>query len=356
MNNPLSLNRYSYVHNNPVNFTDPTGHWQEGDENLPPDAQEAILDLTDAYYETNDPDERQRIHQEAESIRECYSSGECGNSGGSDGGNPGNHGPTLAERIAARLSAFNQYAGISSSSMDYGSYLSLALNTTDEIQGRGSIGGLFDFDRSNNKGKEKDKSVKIACIVCGDFEEIDIERNSGVNLFKWLPRKMWEVPLIYIEDHKGYELTGKLLRHSLQDEPPDLILTNVYTTNLVRNSIEYQNFVNNVVDQANKDKSTAINVNTSLAFKSGDLFAAIHKANINLSGELKDGMWDISISVTDLFNFELTTSKDKLFGDSWKEWWANNIAAVDQLMGVIVPFNVEIKFRDSETSWMDIRR
>jgi hypothetical protein len=30
--------------------------------------------------------------------------------------------------------------------MDYGSYLSLALNTTAKIQGRGSIGGLFDFD------------------------------------------------------------------------------------------------------------------------------------------------------------------------------------------------------------------
>jgi hypothetical protein len=49
-NDPLSLNRYSYVHNNPVNFIDPTGHWQEGDENLSEGAQEAILDLTDQYY------------------------------------------------------------------------------------------------------------------------------------------------------------------------------------------------------------------------------------------------------------------------------------------------------------------
>ena len=29
MDNPLSLNRYTYVHNNPVNNVDPSGHWCE---------------------------------------------------------------------------------------------------------------------------------------------------------------------------------------------------------------------------------------------------------------------------------------------------------------------------------------
>jgi hypothetical protein len=32
MSNPQSLNRYSYVRNNPINFNDPTGHMEENDD------------------------------------------------------------------------------------------------------------------------------------------------------------------------------------------------------------------------------------------------------------------------------------------------------------------------------------
>lgn len=54
VNNPLSLNRYTYCHNDPINFTDPTGHWEKGDENLTDNAQQSIKVLTDNWYKADD--------------------------------------------------------------------------------------------------------------------------------------------------------------------------------------------------------------------------------------------------------------------------------------------------------------
>lgn len=73
--NPLSLNLYTYVHNDPINFWDPTGHWQASDAyELNPDAQAKIIALTNAYFEAKTKDERDRIHDEAEAIRRDPSS------------------------------------------------------------------------------------------------------------------------------------------------------------------------------------------------------------------------------------------------------------------------------------------
>lgn len=49
-NDPLSLNLYTYSSNNPIKYTDTTGHWQQGDENLTQQARVDISRLTDLYH------------------------------------------------------------------------------------------------------------------------------------------------------------------------------------------------------------------------------------------------------------------------------------------------------------------
>lgn len=45
-NNPLSLNRYTYVHNSPLMFWDPTGHWEQGDEKLLNKEDQAVFSFS----------------------------------------------------------------------------------------------------------------------------------------------------------------------------------------------------------------------------------------------------------------------------------------------------------------------
>ncbi|WP_066494857.1 RHS repeat-associated core domain-containing protein [Abyssisolibacter fermentans] len=73
--NPLSLNLYVYCYNDPVRFVDPTGHWggkagEYDDRKLSRSEQKKIKRLTDAYFSTKDDEERKRIHEKANKIRE----------------------------------------------------------------------------------------------------------------------------------------------------------------------------------------------------------------------------------------------------------------------------------------------
>ncbi|MEF2246470.1 S8 family serine peptidase [Paenibacillus sp. IITD108] len=66
---PLSLNLYTYVHNEPIMYWDPTGHWEEGDQKLNKEAQAKIIALTNAYYKAQTSAEKKAIQAQAEAIR-----------------------------------------------------------------------------------------------------------------------------------------------------------------------------------------------------------------------------------------------------------------------------------------------
>jgi RHS repeat-associated protein len=92
---PYTQNRYAYVGNNPINRWDPLGYWMAGDENLSDDAFERIGELTEQWENAATKEEKDRIHQEADRVREQDRNGgsggsdDSGSSGGSSGGSGG---------------------------------------------------------------------------------------------------------------------------------------------------------------------------------------------------------------------------------------------------------------------------
>ncbi|MFD2115630.1 hypothetical protein ACFSTH_11660 [Paenibacillus yanchengensis] len=91
MNNPLTLNLYTYVHNNPLKYVDPTGHKKSGNKHLSDyynnqfqvfttareEAQKLIfsLDKKSSYYKINLFAFRKfqyNLDNQADSIRTSY--------------------------------------------------------------------------------------------------------------------------------------------------------------------------------------------------------------------------------------------------------------------------------------------
>ena len=87
---PYTQNRYAYVGNNPINRWDPLGYWMAGDENLSDDAYERIRELTEEWDNATTQEDRDRIHGEANDVRNQDRNGgndddddDTGGSGGS---------------------------------------------------------------------------------------------------------------------------------------------------------------------------------------------------------------------------------------------------------------------------------
>ena len=71
--NPLSLNLYTYCHNEPIMYYDPTGHWEVGDEKLSAKAQSQISRWTNEYYaaeKAGNTKAMEEAHKKAEAVRQ----------------------------------------------------------------------------------------------------------------------------------------------------------------------------------------------------------------------------------------------------------------------------------------------
>jgi RHS repeat-associated protein len=77
-NDPLSLNLYTYCHNEPIMYTDPTGHVEACDIHLSTEDQAKILKYTEYYYAATTEKAKDYWHQQAVAMRTAAGSGISG--------------------------------------------------------------------------------------------------------------------------------------------------------------------------------------------------------------------------------------------------------------------------------------
>jgi len=67
---PLSLNLYTYCHNEPVMYTDPTGHYKEGDEIYSANVQKLLYDYGQAYANATKDEDKKNAANAAAKLRD----------------------------------------------------------------------------------------------------------------------------------------------------------------------------------------------------------------------------------------------------------------------------------------------
>ncbi len=117
-NDPLSLNHYTYCHNEPIMYTDPTGHWEAGDENLSSEDQQAIIEATDDWNDAKDRGDQAGMdaaHKRAKEIRDnaanrgsTDSGDSSGNSGSSSSGSSESSSSSSSSASKALAKAIDQ--------------------------------------------------------------------------------------------------------------------------------------------------------------------------------------------------------------------------------------------------------
>ncbi len=146
----------------------------------------------------------------------------------------------------------------------------------------------------------------------------------------------------------GYTTAADLLAHSLQDNPSKFIYSSSSTyAQQIANSSECQSLIGIFKNKVNGTNLTGKIITGSITLNSTtDLHLAYNKVNYKIIGQKTNGRWNLSITITDVYDFE-TQAWVNSMTDNDLITILNNYAAIAQSQGAIVPFNVEIALNAS---------
>jgi len=165
-----------------------------------------------------------------------------------------------------------------------------------------------------------------------------------------LAKKTWEIGADeYLIGQKGWNLSADLLKKSLGDDRKAYYDSDSYPSQMIQNSDQFKNFVKNIIP-ADADSFSTYTEDGSFELEgtqqADDLFVALHNYRASISGKKNDdGTWTIKATIGDVYDFsEFVTPGDPRLTSLKKAflWGANDLAYIDEKMGLIKPLKVYI--------------
>ncbi len=167
-----------------------------------------------------------------------------------------------------------------------------------------------------------------------------------------LAKKLWRIVINKTLVPRNWDVAALLMRHSLQNSPGKLTFNeNHFVTQKVKKSVFYKRFIRKIVKKVPKNSGQKVSGTDSIAFRNGDLFAAINRARVEYKGKIcrYKGRWKskLIVKITDKYDFHFLAGNyyksefEKILGTV-----ANNMAWSDQFFDVIHKFNIEINIKD----------
>lgn len=181
-------------------------------------------------------------------------------------------------------------------------------------------------------------------VASNPINYIDPYGLAWYNPWDWIvgaERWIWMQVANYYMRPRGLTVSAELLEHSLLDNPLPLNPYNNANAK-IRGSTEYSNFINSIQDG---NYSSWVGPGT-IEFRSDlDLFAAFQHVRMFYKG-CKFGSWhDLHIKITDTYTFHWQRLESSSFFNFLTTLGAN-FAYIDQLLGIITPYDIEIAFKD----------
>ena len=224
-----------------------------------------------------------------------------------------------------------------------------------------------------NKIYKKNENI-FQKIMNGEYDTIQKISFSVVNLafslyynkkpylsdeLQWLQHYVLKGGIMFLS-MKGYKYSAEFLDHSLQENPSDLFINNNGIVDIIKINNDFKKTINNIIlkygDQTHFD--TGKN-NESLSFESGDLFAVLHNAYIQVIGNKQpNNNWNLQITLSDVYDFtEFKTLREYFEDDETFKLLAtigNNIAILGTSCNIVNPYNVTITFNLENWEAIDV--
>lgn len=188
-------------------------------------------------------------------------------------------------------------------------------------------------------------------VYCGNNPIARSDPTGQWYLFDDAARAIWRSGAeYYLRQKKGWYLTATLLEMSTNGSGQTFkAVDGEYTANIIKDHSGFRQHVNDFLwENATSKGLTWFSGETSYAFTSGDLGAALHNVRINVTGYVTaQGNWRVNIIVRDTFDFtELKNPYSQGSIQNTFLWVMNDLAYFDQAMGVIDPVEVDVEFWD----------